>query len=172
MTAPSGFLRDLREAAARRRFELAKLLRQDSTLTNVQLAAKLNVSRNTVAEDRKVLWDQLVKGTVLESEVIRAGVVQKLLDLKAEVYKHRKDGLLSLSAIDELVAIIKVTVELTGCRKAVIEKKSVNHSVVSFRTYIGKEPVGTFEMTSNPPKLEAEFITEPAKLMGGSDDEE
>jgi hypothetical protein len=120
-------LRELREATARRRLELAKLLRNDPTTTNVSLAKSLNVSRNTIAEDRKAIMEQMTKSTLSETELLRADMVKKLDGLVAEVEKHRKDGKLSLSAIDQMLSITKALVELTGCRKPVNEKLDVRH---------------------------------------------
>lgn len=150
MTAPSQYLRELREDATRRRLELAKLLRDDPKATNIELAKALNVSRNTITEDRKVIMEQMTKSTLTETELMRAEMVAKLESLEAEVQKHRKDGKLSLQAVDRLLDITKAVIELTGVRKPVNEKLQVTHRApIRFNTVIvgsdGKEraPIGT-----------------------------
>jgi hypothetical protein len=127
MTAPSTYLRELREGAARRRLELAKLLRDDPTATNISLAKSLGVNRETIALDRKAIMETLTKSTLSETELLRTEMVKKLDGLITEVEKHRKDGKLSLSAIDQMLSITKALVELTGCRKPVNEKLDVRH---------------------------------------------
>ena len=64
-------------------------------------------------------------------------MVNKLESLKAEVQKHRKDGKLSLSAIDQLLSITKAVIELTGVRKPVVERVDVKHRApIQFDTVI------------------------------------
>ena len=151
MTAPSQYLRELREEAARRRLELAKLLRENPDATNIALAKALNVTRNTIAEDRKVIMEQMTKSTLTETELLRDEMVRKLEALEAEVEKHRKDGKLSLQAVDRLLDITKAVIELTGVRKPVNEQLSVTHRApIKFETVIvgrdGREraPFGTY----------------------------
>src|SRR6266436_5768113 len=99
MTAPSGFLRDLREKRTSRRLGVAKALRETPDATNIQLAKVFDVSRNTISEDRKAIMEQMTQSTVTETELLWTEMVKKLAGLVVEVEKHRKDGKLSLSAI-------------------------------------------------------------------------
>lgn len=166
MTAPSQYLRELREGASRRRLELAKLLRDDPKATNIKLAKALGVNRDTIAEDRKVIMEQMTKSTLTETELMRASMVSKLETLEAEVQKHRKDGKLSLSAIDQLLSITKAVIELTGVRKPVVEKHDVKHRIPRFEAVIvhtdGRE-------RHLPPIADAEVITEPHALGAGNE---
>jgi len=59
MSGPSQHVRQRREEGARRRLEVAKLLRDDPATTNKQLAAALNVNRNTITLDRKLMIEDL-----------------------------------------------------------------------------------------------------------------
>ena len=130
-------IRNDREARARRRLELAKQLRDDPKATNIALAKVLNVTRNTITEDRKAIMEQMTKSTLTETELLRADMVKEFEALKAEVEKHRKDGKLSLQAVDRLLDITKAIVELTGVRKPVNEKLAVTHRApIRFETVI------------------------------------
>jgi hypothetical protein len=123
MTAPSTYLRQLREGAANRRLELARILRDTPDATNLELAAALNVNRDTIAEDRKALMELVTSETSSEMQQLREDLRQKLEALEAEVQKHRKeDGRLSHVAIDQLLSITKAVIELTGARKPVKEQ--------------------------------------------------
>lgn len=167
MSAPSTYLRQKREEAARRRLELAKLLRDDPKANNVELAKALNVTRNTIAEDRKVIMEEITKSTLTETELMRAEMVQELEGLKDEVEKHRKDGKLSLQAVDRLLDITKAIIELTGVRKPVNEKLQVTHRApIRFNTVI----VGR-DGSERPaaPIAQAEVITEPYALGDGNE---
>lgn len=130
MTAPSTYLRQLRESAANRRLELARILRDNPDATNVELAAALNVNRDTIAEDRKALMELVVNDTTNEMQLLRDDLRQKLEALEAEVQKHRKDdGRLSHVAIDQLLSITKAVIELTGARKPVKEQVEMSGNV-------------------------------------------
>jgi hypothetical protein len=172
MTGPSLYVRQKREEAARRRLELAKLLRGDPKATNIQLAKTLGVNRDTIALDRKVIMEEMTKSTLTETELMRAEMVQKLEGLEAEVQKHRKDGKLSLSAIDQLLSITKAVIELTGVRKPVNEKHDVNHRLMpTFRTVIvgGKQP-GDDWVWSEPDRgwvRKHQLLKEPLTLEAG-----
>ena len=125
------------EGQASRRLGVAKALRQNPDATNVQLAKAFGVNRDTIALDRKVIMEQMVKSTLTETELTRAEMLKKLEALEAEVQKHRKDGKLSLSAIDQLLSITKAIIELTGVRKPVNEKLAVTHRApIQFNTVI------------------------------------
>jgi hypothetical protein len=159
MSAPTTYLRQKREEAARRRLELAKLLRDDPDATNIQLAKALKVNRDTIALDRKVLVEQITKSTLNETEQMRAEMVTKLEALEAEVQLHRKDGKLPITAIDQLLSITKALVELTGCRKPVNEKMQVTHRApIHFRV--------TSVNTSVKPVID---IKEPLALGDGNE---
>jgi len=159
MSAPSKYLRQKREEATRRRLELAKLLRDDPDATNIELSRALNVTRNTIALDRKVIMEELTKSTLTQTELMRAEMVQELESLKDEVQKHRKDGKLSLQAIDQILSITKAVIELTGCRKPVSEKMQVTHRApIRFETVI----VSTDGKERSAPILDAEVINQPA----------
>jgi|ERR1700722_406214 len=168
MTAPSTHLRLLHEAAARRRLEIAKLLRDDPTITNKQLAKALNVSRNTITLDRRLIMEQLKQSTLTETELMRGEMVLRLEELTAEVEKHRKDGRLSLAAIDSMLSISKAIIELTGCRKPVVEKMDIRKRTVSFTTSIVGPPRlidGVPVATATEPKTFE--LKEPLTLQAG-----
>ncbi len=165
MSGPSQYVRQRREEAARRRLELAKLLRDDPRATNKQLAKTLNVNRDTIALDRKVIMEELTKTTLTQTESMRAEMVQELESLKDEVEKHRKDGKLSLQAIDRMLDISKAIIELTGVRKPVNEKMQVTHRApIQFNTMI----VGS-DGKAKAPIAKAEVITEPFALGAGDE---
>ena len=164
MTAPSGYLRGLREQQTARRLRLVKALRETPDATNVQLARMFGVSRNTIQLDREAIMQQLVASTKTESELLRAEMVQKLDGLVAEVEKHRKDGKLSLSAIDQILSITKSLIELTGCRKVVVEKFEVRRTPIQFNTVI----VPTGGRVFDPKR---EVLKEPLTLEAGDPNE-
>jgi hypothetical protein len=166
MSAPSHHLRQKREEAARRRLELAKLLRGDPKATNIALAKVLGVNRDTIALDRKEIMEQMTKSTLTETELMRAEMVTKLESLEAEVQLHRRDGKLPITAIDQLLSITKALVELTGCRKPVNEKMQVTHRApIRFNTVV----VGADGKERPVPTLNAEVITEPYALEAGDE---
>jgi len=166
MTAPSQYLRDLREQQTSRRLGVAKALRDTPDATNIELAKIFGVNRDTIAEDRKAIMEEMTKSTLTETELMRAEMVAKLESLEAEVQKHRKDGKLSLSAIDQLLSITKAVVELTGVRKPVVEKHDVKHHIPRFETVVvhtdGRE-------RRISPIVDAEVITEPFALGAGDE---
>lgn len=161
MTAPIGYLRMKREGTARRRLELAKMLRQDPSATNIELAKALNVNRDTIALDRKALIEMVKNDAKSETELLRGEMVEELESLKVEVEKHRKDGKLSLQAVDRLLDITKAIIELTGVRKPVTEQKNVSeHRRITFETEV---------VRTSPPFAKAEVITEPHALGAGDE---
>ena len=125
MTAPSTYLRQLHETAARRRLEIAKLLRENPAITNKELASLLNVSRNTITLDRKAIVEQMTQSTQHETELLRAEMVGKLESLNEELEKHRRDGVLPVSVIHESLLVHRSIIELLGIRKAVVEQLEV-----------------------------------------------
>lgn len=159
-------IRNDREAAARRRLELAKMLRDDPKATNVQLAKALHVNRDTIALDRKVLMEMVKNDAKTETELLRSQMVEELEGLKDEVEKHRKDGKLSLQAIDRMLDISKAIIELTGVRKPVNEKVDHTHRApIRFQTVI----VSTEGKERPVPIAPAEVITEPYALGDGNE---
>jgi hypothetical protein len=80
MTAPTTYLRQLREGATRRRLELTKLLRDDPTATNVALAKVLGVNRDTIAEDRKFLMSQATNEAQSEMQLYREDQLARIAD--------------------------------------------------------------------------------------------
>jgi len=172
MTAPSQYLRDLREQQTSRRLGVAKALRETPDATNIELAKVFDVSRNTIAEDRKAIMEEMTKSTLTETELLRAEMVTKLEALEAEVEKHRKDGKLPMTAIDQLLSISKAVIELTGCRKPVNEKLQVTHRApIRFNTVIVGTAKGGVYYGDNvkPPIADAEVIKEPLALGAGEE---
>ena len=137
MTAPSEYLRTLREARESRRLSLAKALRETPNATNIQLAKVFGVSRNTIAEDRQAIIEQLKVSTVDETERLRAAMVQRLERLDGEIELHRlKDGRLPATLIHEWHLVTRSLIELLGVRKPVTEKLEIRRRTVSFTTSI------------------------------------
>ncbi len=114
--------RTQREQAALRRLDVAKALRENPDVTNIELAEMFDVDRDTIAADRKALMEQLANSSTNELELLRDDLRLKLEKLEEEVELHRKDGKLSLGAIDQQLSITKAIIELTGARKPVSEK--------------------------------------------------
>jgi DNA-binding CsgD family transcriptional regulator len=139
MTAATGnyvYLRQLQETAARRRLDIAKMLRDNPATTNKQLAAALNVSRNTITQDRKALMEQVQNDAKTETELLRAEMVEKLEHLNTELELHRKDGKLPVSVIHEALLVTRSIIELLGVRKPVVEKLEVKRTTLRFQTQI------------------------------------
>lgn len=101
-----------------------------------------------------------------ETELLRTEMVEELESLKEEVEKHRKDGKLSLQAIDRMLDISKAIIELTGVRKPVSEKMQVTHNApIRFETII----VNTEGKERPAPFAKAEVIKEPFALGAGNE---
>lgn len=171
MTAPSHHLRSLSahlrnrlEEQTSRRLGVARALRETPDATNIELAKVFDVSRNTIAEDRKAIMEQLVASTKTESELLRAEMVKTLDGLVVEVEKHRKDGKLSLSAIDQVLSITKAVIELTGIRKPVVEKMEIRKTKIQFNTTI--VPSG-----QRAPQFAEAEVVKPLTLEAGEPDE-
>ena len=92
MTAPSGYLRKLREEQALRRLGVANALRETPDATNIELARIFGVTRDTIAQDRRMLVDTLNRESLTETGKLRDELCQELIAMKAEVEKHRKQG--------------------------------------------------------------------------------
>lgn len=74
MTTPpklQPYLRQRREAQARRRLELARLLQETPDATNIELAKALHVDRDTIAEDRKHLMSVVSNEAKDEMQIYR-----------------------------------------------------------------------------------------------------
>lgn len=148
MTTPSTYLRQLHEAAAQRRLEIAKILREAPATTNKQLAAALNVSRNTIALDRKIMVEDLKNQTRTETELMRLDMVTRLESLNEELEKHRTDGKLPISVVHEMLLVHRSLIELLGIRKPVVEQLEVRKRTFSFTTAIvGRDADGVMVKT-------------------------
>ena len=173
MTTPTQHLRSLRghlrkrlEQREVRRLAVAKALRESCELTNIALGKMFNVTRETIALDRKAIVEELINSTKTETEQLRDGLVKKLEALEAEVQLHRKDGKLPFTAIDQMLAITKTVIELTGARKPVVEKREVQRmEPIKFTTSVGRSPAALQEPTE-PPFVPAEVV-QPPRLMTG-----
>jgi len=161
VTAPSTYLRELRDAQATRRLELAKLLRETPDATNLELAKALSVSRNTIAEDRKAIMEEIKKNTLDETAFYRLKLLNKLEALLEVLETRRADkGKFSLQSVDREITLIKEIKDLMGVRKPVVEKFDMKRQPIQFNTVIvstdGKrsEPK-TFELLQEPHALGA-----------------
>jgi DNA-binding XRE family transcriptional regulator len=164
MSGPSQYVRQKREEGARRRLEIAKLLRDDPTTTNKQLASALNVNRNTITLDRKEIVEQLKRNTLSETEQLRADMVGRLEALNTELELHRRDGKLPTSVIHEMLLVHRSLIELLGIRKPVTEHLEVRKRTISFSTVIKSEAGET------QPKL-CELTVKQLALTEGSDEQ-
>ncbi len=171
MSGPCQYVRERREAGARRRLEIAKILRDVPGTTNKQLAAALNVSRNTIALDRRLIVDDLKNATLTETEQLRAAMVGKLENLNRELALHRKDGKLPVSVIHEMMLVNRAIIELLGIRKPVTEKLEVRKRTISFRTTIaGTQTVDGKRIGDSEPKVFS-LTRESLALTEGSDEQ-
>jgi hypothetical protein len=145
MSGPSQDVRQKREAGARRRLEVAKLLRDDPATTNKQLATRLNVNRNTITLDRKLMIEDLKNQTLNETELLRANMVERLESLTTELELHRRDGKLPVSVIHEALLVTRSIIELLGVRKPVVEQLEIKKRTISFHTTIAGGPDGVVD---------------------------
>ncbi len=136
MSGPSNYVREKREAAARRRLEIAKILRDDPTTTNLALARALNVNRDTIALDRKTIMEQLKQSTLTETEQLRSAMVSRLESLNEELELHRKDGKLPTGVVHEMLLVHRTIIEMLGIRKPVVEQLEVRKKTVAFNTTV------------------------------------
>jgi hypothetical protein len=166
MTAPAQYLRDLREQRESRRLGVVKALRDTPTATNIELSKVFGVSRNTIAEDRQAIMEQLTQSTLSETEQLRAAMVTRLEKLDGEIERHRlQDGRLPMSLIHEMHLVTRSLIELLGVRKPVTEKLEIRKRTISFSTSIvGPDQSGT------EPKVFA-LTTEQLALGEGEGDE-
>jgi hypothetical protein len=155
MTAPSQYLRDLREQRESRRLGVAKALRETPNATNIELAKVFGVTRDTIAQDRKAIVEQLKAKTMDETEALRADMVQRLESLNKELELHRKDGKLPVSVIHEALLVTRSIIELLGVRKPVVEKLEVKKTTMRFETTIAgiRQPDGSITQ-SKPASFE------------------
>jgi hypothetical protein len=166
MTAPSQYLRDLREQRESRRLGVAKTLRDTPTATNIELARVFGVTRDTIAADRQAIMEQLKQSTLTETEQLRVSMLQRLQHLLDEIELHRKDKKLPVSLIHEMHLVTRSMIELLGVRKPVTEKLEVRKSTVSFATSI----VSTVDGKASEPKTFA-VVREQLALGEGSDEQ-
>lgn len=89
-------LRHRREARDARRLELARLIRETPDVTNLELAKALNVSRNTITQDRLAIM-----------ELART-------ETQTEIQLHREDQLTRIAA---KWAEIEADTSMTGAEK-------------------------------------------------------
>jgi hypothetical protein len=85
MTAPSGYLRTLREGQTSRRLGVAKVLRETPDATNVELAKIFDVDRDTIAEDRKFLMSQVNQDAKSEFQIWRGEHIAELEKLRTQL---------------------------------------------------------------------------------------
>jgi hypothetical protein len=71
VTAPTTHLRKLREQRDSRRLGVAKVLRETPNATDIELAKIFDVSRNTVAQDRKYLMTLVKNEALTETQLYR-----------------------------------------------------------------------------------------------------
>jgi hypothetical protein len=141
VTAPKGHLRNLRERQAKRRLGVARALRTTPNATNIELAKVFGVDRDTIKEDRQALMNELTREGKTEMELLREELRAKLENLEKEVELHRKDGKLSLGAIDQLVVIARAVMELTGAPRPVTEELEIRTpDVVRFAVQVVGSP--------------------------------
>jgi|SRR5450755_456083 len=173
MSGPSNYVREKREAGARRRLELARLLRDDPAATNLALAKALNVSRNTITLDRRMIVDELTKKTMDETELLRADMLQRLEHLHAELELHRRDGKLPVSVIHEGLLVTRSIIELLGVRKPVKETLEVRKRSISFQTQVvtGYKIVDGKRVYEGSEPKTFELIRQPLSLKEVSDEE-
>ena len=152
MTAPSQYLRDLREQRESRRLGVAKALRDTPNATNIELAKVFRVTRDTIAQDRKAIVEEIRKQTTNETELLRADMVQRLEHLNNELELHRKSGKLPVSVIHEMMLVHRSIIELLGIRKPVTEHLEVKKTTLRFETTIAgiRQPDGG--ITQSEPK--------------------
>ncbi len=160
MSGPSQYVRECREAAATRRLEIVKLLKGDPTITNIELAKRLDVSRNTITLDRRAIMEALQKSTLTETEQLRSEMVGKLEDLNGELEKHRKDGKLPIGVVHEMLLVHRTLIEMLGIRKPVVEKLEVKRTDIKFKTTIVRTDLNF---------TQAEVV-KPLTLEAGNDD--
>lgn len=175
MSLPVQHLRDKREARDKRRLAIAQALRENPKLTNIELAAKFDCSRNTIHFDRLAIVEQLKMSTLTETEQLRASMVNRLESLAEEVEAHRRSGKLSLQAIDRLIVITREVIALTGCRKSVTQKIMVSQRKrehVTFECVEAPQPCvpGTGKWIEgsgwiNEPEAIKGQVVEPTKLL-------
>jgi hypothetical protein len=166
MTAPSGYLRRLREQRESRRLGVAKALRDTPDATNIELAKVFKVTRDTIALDRKALVEKMKQSALTETELLRADMVARLEKLNKELELHRKDGKLPISAIHEGLLVTRSIIELLGVRKPVVEKLEVRRRTISFMTSIA----GMTGEASEPKLCSVELVQKSLALTEGDQD--
>ncbi len=78
-------IRNDREARVRRHVELARLLRDDPTATNIELAKALHVSRNTITLDRLAIMELTRNEALTETQLYRADQLTRIQEKWHEI---------------------------------------------------------------------------------------
>jgi DNA-binding CsgD family transcriptional regulator len=81
----AAYIRSRREGATHRRLDLARLLRDDPSVTNIELAKILNVSRNTITVDRLAIMEQATSDTKLEMHLYRQDQLARIQEKWDEI---------------------------------------------------------------------------------------
>lgn len=85
MTAPTAYLRELREQRTSRRLGVAKVLRETPSATDIELAKIFRVDRHTIGEDRKFLMSQLNQSALTETQMYREDQLTRVAEKWAEI---------------------------------------------------------------------------------------
>src|SRR5580698_6756464 len=85
VTAPAAHLRKLREGQASRRLGVAKVLRETPNATDIELARIFDVSRNTIAEDRKAIMGLVNNETQTEMQLYRDDQLARITEKWREI---------------------------------------------------------------------------------------
>lgn len=85
MTAPTTHLRKLREQRDSRRLGVAKALRETPNATDIELAKIFDVSRNTIAEDRKYLMTLVKNEALTETQLYRENQLTRITEKWDEI---------------------------------------------------------------------------------------
>jgi hypothetical protein len=112
MTAPSGYLRRLREQRESRRLGVAKVLRETPNATNVELAKVFAVNRDTIQEDRQHLMTLAKTETLTETQLYRNDQLSRVAEKWGEI-----DGDQTMSGAEKHLAWsrwMKLEMDLRG----------------------------------------------------------
>jgi hypothetical protein len=85
VTAPTTHLRKLREQRDSRRLGVAKALRETPNATDIELAKIFDVSRNTIAEDRKYLMTLVKNEALTETQLYRENQLTRITEKWDEI---------------------------------------------------------------------------------------
>ena len=90
--------------------------------------------------------EELKQSTLSETEQLRVTMLGRLQHLLDEIELHRKDKKLPIGLIHEMHLVTRSMIELLGVRKPIVERLEVRKKSITFQTYIGQAPVGTFTL--------------------------